>query len=225
MANDSSAAVGEIISAAIDVGDVIGTFVLRENALERLGLPGVLGILGGDALANTLANVINRGVQIRIQKDGNATSCVNVKGAWPGDGGDVIVYPCTNNWFYPVNEAWQFVSTATSPWYLLASSLTDFEVRRGMCVKAQGADYTGSQLWTMLHHDCNPGDPLQQFTLLPVKDDIFLLFHRGSGQCMSRYDGQKLRTAPCNTGDNNQWLQLCIPGAPCMRPSKYMCSH
>ena len=134
---------------------------------------------GGESLGNVLENIFDRGYQIRIAKAGNAVSCANVKGDWPGDGGDVIVYPCTNNVFYPVNEAWQFVSAGSnSPWFTLRSSITDFEGRRGLCVKAQGSEYTGSQLWTVLNHDCNPGDRVQQFALLRIRDDIFLLFHR-----------------------------------------------
>jgi len=159
------------------------------------------------------------GYQVRLAR--HDMQCVNVKGSWPYDGGDVIVYPCTNTIFYPVNEQWDFNISQTTGFGSMTSRLTDGETRRGMCTEAAGADFTGSQLWNKLTRNCN-GNDNQRFALLPIRDTEFLLFHKGSMQCM-RYDGSKLRTAECNKDDPEQLLQLCKPGQQCISPPAYIC--
>lgn len=159
------------------------------------------------------------GYQVRLAR--HNMQCVNVKGGWPYDGGDVIVYPCTNTIFYPVHEQWDFKISRTTGFGAMSSRITDGETRRGMCTEAQGAGFTGSQLWNKLTRNCN-GNDNQQFALLPIRGTEFLLYHKGSQQCM-RYDGSKLRTAECNKDDPEQMLQLCKPGEQCISPPAYIC--
>ncbi|KAJ1544818.1 hypothetical protein HK096_007104 [Nowakowskiella sp. JEL0078] len=161
------------------------------------------------------------GYQIRLAY--YSYQCVNQKGSWPWDGGDVLIYPCTNNIFYPVNEQWNFQSTDKNDgFYFLESNVVDGHVDRGMCAHALGAGYTAAQMWTTFHSNCDANNADYLFALLPIKEDKFLIYHKGSQQCF-KYDGSKMRTSSCDANDTNQLVQLCIPGNACITPTKYLC--
>lgn len=162
---------------------------------------GLAGVAFGSALGGFFCEAT--GYSITNVQSGN---CLNIKGAYPFDGGDIIQYSCSD---IGENHYWQFASVNNGNFFQMQSCLPPFvDPGAALCLEAKGAGYTDAQLWSKDPSNCSTSNVDQQFLWLSAGNQNFLLYHVGSGQCFGLASDGRVRTKPCNFNDQSQWMQI-----------------
>ena len=163
--------------------------------------------------AFTLSNVINKSLCVwttgfRIRNI-NSNGCLNIKGDYPFDFGDIIQYSCND--VNGVCTHWYFEQVGSGPFFQIRSCQTQgISSTENLCLSAYGSGYTNARLRSRDNNDnrCSTSNVDTQFLLLPKGNDIFLLYHKGSGQCFGLASDGFLRTKTCNFDDSSQWMSI-----------------